>query len=525
MLILPENILFEIHRTEYIFFDINLFNNFYFPQNIVFTDNDFVFPAYIIFKTTIEPNFMTLYFLSIFLILMLIFLIFILKSQNKKIKKTFHNQSKDLYELKEQLNTEKKKSKITEKYNAQLKKELDRLQYTVNKIDNAVVIMDSQGTFEFVNEAFTRLYELSIDEFAEKKRNIFTAAPNERVLQTLNRCISDKVPVSYEFTDETKSGHRVWVQTTLSPMLNKDGEIERLIAVDTEITARKLAENEIKQQNEEISAQRDELEKKNYELAKFAENTNAALRYALTIQQATLPPIELLTKKLNAFVFFRPKDIVSGDFYWFSSPENTNFFFLAVTDCTGHGVPGAFMSLIGSRLLSEIVDERKIYKPSEILETLNRNVHNILNQQKSFNQDGMDISLCKFEKISDNRTKVTFAGAKQSIFYFRKKHRIVQKLRGDVKTIGGQHYDTTFFSDRELVFEPDDLLYLITDGILDQNSPERKKIGSLGFIKIIESISDLSIENQELSLISIFNNHRKNEVQRDDVTVIGIQMI
>jgi serine phosphatase RsbU (regulator of sigma subunit) len=181
------------------------------------------------------------------------------------------------------------------------------------------------------------------------------------------------------------------------------------------------------------------------------------------------------------------------------------------------------MSLIGSQLLSEIINEKKIYKPREILETMNREVREILNQNRNQNQDGMDISLCKIEQISDMRTKVTFAGAKQSVFYYRKSHKIAQKLRGDVKTIGGKHYEETFFTDKELIFEAGDSMYLLTDGILDQNSPDRKKIGSPGFIKIIERISEMSVENQEKELILIFDEHRKKESQRDDITVVGIK--
>jgi PAS domain S-box-containing protein len=493
------------------------------------------FPTELIGKESLIPNLLSVtdfpnnsiyfYGLTVIIVFGLLFFIFIIKYQKKQLFIRLKQQNKKITEFEERLTTEKEKTVKTISICEKLKHDLERLQYAVDKVDNAVVIMDKTGNFEFVNQAFTRLYEMSFEEFKNKKTDIFAAAPNQRISESLKMCINRKIPVTYEFTDETKSGRRVWVQTTVTPMLDNKGDIERLIAIDSEITARKITENEIKQQNEEISAQRDELEKKNKELAKFADNINSSLRYALKIQQATLPSIENIKKKLNAFVFFRPKEIVSGDFYWFSEIPETKICFVAVTDCTGHGVPGAFMSLIGNRLLSETINEKRIFKPSEILENVNREIRLILNQQMNQNQDGMDISLIKTEKTTDNRTKVTFAGAKQSIFYYRNNHKIVQKLRGDIKTIGGKHYDESFFSDKELIFEAGDSLYLITDGIIDQNSSDKKKIGSPGFVKIIEHIADMTVEQQEKTLISIFDAHRKNEIQRDDITVIGIKFV
>ena len=125
------------------------------------------------------------------------------------------------------------------------------------------------------------------------------------------------------------------------------------------------------------------------------EQIKGSIRYAKTIQQAMLPSIEELNNQFDSFIVFRPKDIVSGDFYWYA--QVNEYIYIAVVDCTGHGVPGAFMSLIGTRLLDEIIIQNKISSPAEILTQINQKIKLALKQKESSVADGMDVCLCRFE--------------------------------------------------------------------------------------------------------------------------------
>ncbi|NJK84959.1 MAG: SpoIIE family protein phosphatase [Bacteroidales bacterium] len=174
----------------------------------------------------------------------------------------------------------------------------------------------------------------------------------------------------------------------------------------------------------------------------------------MTIQQAMLPDETMLKEYFNPFIIYRPKDIVSGDFYWFSPGFNGKYF-IAVVDCTGHGVPGAFMSMIGNRLLSEIVNERKIEDPKQVLEFLNDEIRLALRQEKTDNNDGMDISFCSFEKQARIELKMIFSGAKRTAYIINQNSGGLISLKGDRKSIGGtaEKKEHLKFCNQELLLE------------------------------------------------------------------------
>ena len=184
----------------------------------------------------------------------------------------------------------------------------------------------------------------------------------------------------------------------------------------------------ISSQKEEIETQRDQLQAVNREIERQNENIRASISYGLTIQQAILPDLKELERLFESFVLFHPKDIVSGDFYWFSNlgrnRSGDKTVFVAAIDCTGHGVPGAFLSMIGSRMLSAIVIESKVRETDTILELMDKRLRHALNQPKSENDDGMDICLCKIIMKDESKGKnqpvyLSFSGAKRSLFLLR----------------------------------------------------------------------------------------------------------
>jgi len=268
------------------------------------------------------------------------------------------------------------------------------------------------------------------------------------------------------------------------------------------------------------------------------------LRYAKTIQQAILPEYSHISKYLNSFIIYFPKDIVSGDFYWFNSIEvapqcelklkleSADFSYklqskkieiLIVSDGTGHGVPGAFMSIIANRLLNEIINDKKIYTPSEILSELHFLVRNVLKQASSENTDGMDIAVCTMEQLP-TETKIIFAGSKRPLYIYSNANEKIKKLRGSQLSIGGNYYSTdTKFTDHLITCKPNDAIYLTTDGFIDQNSETRKRFGSVNLEKLILSVASMSTAEQKAMLEAAFEDYKKNTEQRDDVTIIGVQ--
>ena len=281
---------------------------------------------------------------------------------------------------------------------------------------------------------------------------------------------------------------------------------------------------ELRQNNEEIHAQKEEIENQKELLHNQNEHINASIRYARTIQQASLPFDYTINKIYSNFIFFRPKDIVSGDFYWLY--EKTNYNYILVADCTGHGVPGAFMSMIGIRLLNLIIIEKKIEEPNRILYELNKSIIKALKQDISHNTDGMDVCLCRIDNnFTDDTKKIIFAGAKRPLLYFLKNENKIIRIKGNRCSIGGNAEKKEFdFKQIELKTKKEDLLYLTTDGYQDQNGPGNIRIGIKGFIELIEEYKHLALHIQKEKFEKFINNHQQHYIQRDDMTIIGLQI-
>lgn len=271
-----------------------------------------------------------------------------------------------------------------------------------------------------------------------------------------------------------------------------------------------------------------------YQMLRTRNNSiNGSIRYAKTIQDAILLNEKSLNNYFESFVYFKPKDIVSGDFYWVKiakiSDENgyiTDMIFAAVVDCTGHGVPGAFMSLISNILLNDIVRSGN-YEPATILEMLAKEIISSLNQNRNFNGDGLDISLCRFDKDnSGNIYKMIFAGAKNSIYYYDVKKNTYEVLAADRISIGSTiaEHKNHKFSQQSVFTRQGDIVYMITDGIIDQNNKERKRFGRIRFIDTLKRIRNQKMSDQKIEIVKTLEQYAEKEEQRDDITVMGIRL-
>jgi PAS domain S-box-containing protein len=409
--------------------------------------------------------------------------------------------------------------------------ELEKLSIVASETDNAILIMDAEGNFIWVNDAYTRMFGFTLDYLVNNiSKNIIGPETNTEIKKIVRSCIRDKQSVDYEFKALTADKKSIWIHTTLTPISGKDGQIKNLVAIDTDISKLKEAEIEIRQQSEELIAQKEELRFQNDKIENQNVHIRASINYALTIQKAILPTVSDMNKYFESVVIMRPKDIVSGDFYWMAHlPKKGEFsekLFFATVDCTGHGVPGAFMSMIGNRLLNEIVLESKIVTPKDILTELHKKVVIALKQNESDNNDGMDLCLIRIETNDNGKYIVKYSGAKRPLYYYQSKTKKLEILRADRKSIGGikKKRHSIDFTNQEIILEKEDRLWLSTDGIVDQNANNRKRFGTSRFLKIIEETSEMSLITQKNTIEKELDIYQNGEEQRDDITVLGIKL-
>jgi len=245
-----------------------------------------------------------------------------------------------------------------------------------------------------------------------------------------------------------------------------------------------------------------------------------SIRYAERIQQAILPPTKFWQELLpNSFVLYKPKDILSGDFYWIE--QNEEYVYVAAADCTGHGVPGALMSLVNYNLLNKAVLEKNLVQTSDILDEVNKSLTVSLHQtyNESAVRDGMDIALCALHKKSN---LMQFAGAFNGGYIF-KKDGTVNELNGDKKPVGAFIEEKiSSFTNLTISLEEGDKIFIFSDGYADQfGGPKGKKLKYSNLKKYISDSLHLDMEEQKKYLEEKFNDWKSNYEQVDDVLIIG----
>jgi ABC-type amino acid transport substrate-binding protein/serine phosphatase RsbU (regulator of sigma subunit) len=280
-------------------------------------------------------------------------------------------------------------------------------------------------------------------------------------------------------------------------------------------------EQKVKDRTTEVMRQKEEIELQKRELEVINKQMRDSITYARNIQEAILPEEAKITQYLpDSFVLSLPRDIVSGDFHWFAHNPRNNWNMLAVADCTGHGVPGAFMSMLGKSSLDYIIYEKKIDAPHEILHELQVSIYRALGTNA---KDGMDIALCGFDSASD---KVHFAGALASLFLVRGSD--VYVVKGDKFPIGGSvkyFSDVRHYQPHIIEVMPDDCIYMTSDGYLDQfGGDDNKRFSSQRFRTLISEITLLPMSEQLGVLKYAHFEWRGTHKQLDDVCVVGVRI-
>lgn len=380
-------------------------------------------------------------------------------------------------------------------------KELERMSLIVSETDNAIRVFDSEGRTIWVNPGYSRLYGYTLEELQNDStlgRSKNNPIDIKKIIKTWD---TERQSIELESEIRNKWNIKLWVQTTLSPIYDVTTmEINQIIAIDTNITSLKKAQHDIMTMNEEITS---------------------SITYAKRIQEAMLSPMSVLTKHFpNSFCYYKPRSIVSGDFYWMT--EQSGRLVVACADSTGHGVPGAFLSLIGISFLSKIVNERGIVQPAVVLNRMRTNVINHLHQTNAEPSagDGMDMSIISIDKKNNI---MEFAGAMMPMYIIRDGKVI--ELKPDRMPVGYYDNEDRSFSSSKVAIKHGDQLYMFTDGYYDQfGGASGLKMKAAMFKEVLMQCCMKSNKEQIQMLENEFDKWRGRYDQVDDILVIGVRI-
>jgi ligand-binding sensor domain-containing protein/serine phosphatase RsbU (regulator of sigma subunit) len=327
--------------------------------------------------------------------------------------------------------------------------------------------------------------------------------------------LSQGSPVSFDILIK-KPFYRTW-WFILSAMAVIAG-IVILIIREREKSQKKIQEyleKELAARTSVVMKQKGEIELQNIEITD-------SINYAKRIQTSILPDINKLKETFkDAFILFHPRDIVSGDFYWFDKLEDDKFI-LVCADSTGHGVPGAFMSMIGSTLLQDIVTRKRISKPSEILTLLDKQIFSTLNQnvELGVSNDGMDMVVCEFNITTRH---IRFASAMRPVILVLDGEPYY--IKGNRSSVGGESVIEKFFDDQEYYLKEGDTVYLFSDGLPDQfGGKDGKKLKIARLKRMIEQVSRLPMDEQKEAMSKFYFDWKGSFDQVDDVLLMGVKV-
>ena len=389
---------------------------------------------------------------------------------------------------------------ITEKRRAEQEERMrSKMQALSENSPDLITRMDREGTFFYINPTIETFTGKEPIHFLNK--NLADAGLDASIVDEWKKILYEvgatKHKVLREIDFPSEIGDRV-MNVNAIPEFDEDEKLESVLVVSHDITDRKLIELEIQNKNRKI---------------------NDSLNYASRIQEAILPDNRIIKQVFpESFIYYKSRDTVSGDFPWFV--QKGNDIYIAAVDCTGHGVPGALISLIGYFLLNDIVKSRGITDPGIILDQLDEGVTQTLKQDSddSKTKDGMDIALCRISK-----NQVQYAGAHRSL-YFMKQGEMVE-IKGDKFPIGGGIYkNQTNFTTHTIKVAKDDGIYFCSDGFPDQfGGPDNRKFGPKRTRALIQENHHLTMDQVYKNFGKAWEEWRADERQTDDVLMIGIK--
>ncbi len=327
------------------------------------------------------------------------------------------------------------------------------------------------------------------------------------ILQALATYVAIALENAYVFKQlETKNAQLIASEEELKMNAEELRSVNEQLEISNQLMLKR---------NEQLNQQKLLIEKKNADI-------QASINYAQRIQEAVLPDPEFIREKLQeSFVFFKPRDVVSGDYFWFNTVKNKTI--IVAADCTGHGVPGAFMSLIGHNILNELILQYEVTSPDEILNNLHLRVRQVLKQDETQNRDGMDIAICVIEDKPDKKI-LHFAGAKSNLYLAWDNE--LEVIKGDIHPIGGEQKEIERkFTCHSIEIQRNVTFYLASDGYHHQfGGPNNRKFMLSRFRQLLFEIKDMPPNQQIEVLETTLNNWKGNEQQLDDILVIGAKL-
>lgn len=384
--------------------------------------------------------------------------------------------------------------------------QFDLQEQILEKLNALVVVLNSSGNAEYVSPSAAKLlgydpYELSGNSWWELTRFSLEEAQKAKtsILDVLQK--GGNTVQSFEHQLRTSYGGKKWIRWNVSLLDN-----DQIIGIGYDITDKKVQEKQVLEQNKKLREQNGEI--------------RDSIFYARRIQHNSLQSEEYRKNVFaNSFVLYKPKDIVSGDFYFFHQDDENKY--AIVVDCTGHGVPGAMMSMVANSIIKEVLLNRKLKAVSAILYELDKELFKAINSYGTeLSSDGMDAAVISINKRSG---RMHFAGAFRPMIIVRGKNVIELKA---------SRYPLGFYNDVDKIFEehvvslqPDDCLYMFTDGFIDQfGGANNKKLNKRNFRELLLTAAEMPLEEQEAFLEYSLNNWKQEEEQTDDVLVVGIKM-
>jgi serine phosphatase RsbU (regulator of sigma subunit) len=327
--------------------------------------------------------------------------------------------------------------------------------------------------------------------------------------------LSTDTPISFTLVIKKPFYRTWWFLISLFALISG---VVILIVREREKAQKKIQlylESELAARTSVVMKQKGEIELQNIEITD-------SINYAKRIQTSILPDFNRLNGIFaDAFLLFKPRDIVSGDFYWFDKFDDDRYI-LVCADSTGHGVPGAFMSMIGSTLLQDIVTRQRISKPSEILTMLDKQIFATLNQnvELGVSNDGMDMVVCE---ISVRSRHIKFASAMRPVILVMDNDSYY--IKGNRSSVGGESAMEKYFDDQEYYLKEGDSIYMFSDGLPDQfGGPDGKKMKIARLKKLIDNVANLPMSEQKEAINKYYKDWKGDYEQVDDILLIGIKL-
>jgi serine phosphatase RsbU (regulator of sigma subunit) len=322
-----------------------------------------------------------------------------------------------------------------------------------------------------------------------------------------------------EFAREVGSGN---FESYFKPLSDEDTLGHALLKMRSDLrTNERILEQKVEERTAEVVRQKQEIELQKAKIEVLFNHVTDSIRYAKRLQDAILPPDQVLKKLLpDSFVYYKPKDIVSGDFYWVEKVQNKILF--ATVDCTGHGVPGAIMSIVAHNQLKQAIAKSDSLQPSKILDALSKGVQDALhqNEEGASTKDGMDMTLCAYESATKT---LEVAGAFNPMYLIRDGE--LQEIKGNKFPVGVFLGENKTFTNHKIALQSGDFIYVFSDGYADQfGGPKGKKFMVNQFRQLLMSIHKRPVEEQKQILDKTIEDWKGPEEQVDDILVMGVRI-